>query len=137
MTWEWPKIRPDPGSGTLQVTVAPPLSSFVIRHSIMTSHIIHLRDPWQCERASEGGVRWSRAFHRPTGLTERETVWLVITDKSAVIELNGHVLAAAEGVPVGRYDITDRLLARNHLVIQVPHPSDVRTFDVAMEITTG
>ena len=61
----------------------------------MSSHTIQLRDPWRHERATGGGVRWSRVFHRPTGLTERETVWLVVSDWGVVVELNGQVLSAA------------------------------------------
>ncbi len=102
----------------------------------MNPHIIRLRDPWQSELASESGMLWSRAFHRPTGLTERETVLLVVSNMSAIVELNGQLLRAAVGSPAGQYVITGQLLALNQLTIQVPQPSDIRPFDVTLEILT-
>ena len=55
------------------------------------AHSFRLRDPWQCE-ATEGGVRWSRIFHRPTGLEPDDELWLVISGlpAEAVVAVNGH-----------------------------------------------
>jgi hypothetical protein len=55
------------------------------------AHSFRLRDPWQCE-ATEGGVRWSRVFHRPTGLEEDDELWLVVSGLplSAQVAVNGH-----------------------------------------------
>jgi hypothetical protein len=100
----------------------------------MPPHTIRLRDPWQHQRAPAGGVRWSRSFRWPTELSERETVWLVISDRSAEVELNGQILSAGHRAQAGRYDISERLSARNRLVVEVPRASEIRDFDVVLEI---
>ena len=56
------------------------------------AHSIRLRDPWQCEAIDGGGVRWSRRFHRPTGLEADDQLLLVLSGlpAGAVLRVNGH-----------------------------------------------
>jgi hypothetical protein len=69
-----------------------------------------------------GRVRHRRRFGRPTGLDSGQIVWLVCDGAAgaANVALNGAPLGALLGptTPV-RFDVTDRLLARNELVIDV------------------
>jgi hypothetical protein len=60
------------------------------------AHSIRLRDPWQCEPTGEGGLRWTRIFHRPTGLEPDDDLWLVIIGlppDDAKVVVNGHEFA--------------------------------------------
>jgi hypothetical protein len=59
---------------------------------VFLAHSFRLRDPWQCEPAEGGGLRWSRVFHRPTGLEPDDQLVLVISGLplSATITVNGH-----------------------------------------------
>jgi hypothetical protein len=56
------------------------------------AHSIRLRDPWQCEAVDGGGVRWSRRFHRPTGLEPDDQLLLVLSGlpAGAMVRVNGH-----------------------------------------------
>jgi hypothetical protein len=67
------------------------------------AHSFRLRDPWQCESLPTGEVRWSRGFHRPTGLEDDDELWLVISGlpAGARVTLNGEQLTfcAASGSP--------------------------------------
>lgn len=56
------------------------------------AHSIRLRDPWQCEAIDGGGLRWSRRFHRPTGLEPDDQLLLVLSGlpAGAVVQVNGH-----------------------------------------------
>jgi beta-galactosidase/beta-glucuronidase len=69
-----------------------------------------------------GRVRYTRHFHRPTGLDEGQRVYLSIDGvvRSGIVSLNGETLGAVEatGGPF-RFDVTDRLALRNALVIEV------------------
>ena len=44
------------------------------------AHSIRLRRPWQCEPTATGGLRWTRSFHRPTGLEDDDLLWLVVSN---------------------------------------------------------
>jgi hypothetical protein len=98
------------------------------------SHTIRLRDPWQCEPIASGGTRWSRAFHRPTGLTERESVWLVISGETAAVWLGDQLLTASGDEQGIRVDITSRLANHNRLTVEVPRADEKRSFEVCLEI---
>jgi hypothetical protein len=66
------------------------------------AHSFRLRDPWQCEREANGAVRWSRVFHRPTGLEDDDALWLVCSGlpAGATVVINGERLTpCATGVP--------------------------------------
>jgi hypothetical protein len=56
------------------------------------AHSFRLRDPWQCEATDDGGLRWSRIFHRPTGLEPDDDLVLVISGlpPDAAVTINGH-----------------------------------------------
>ena len=56
------------------------------------AHSIRLRDPWQCAALADGGVRWSRRFHRPTGLEADDQLLLVLSGlpAGALVRVNGH-----------------------------------------------
>ncbi len=100
----------------------------------MPLHIIRLRDPWQYKPFPSGGMRWSRAFHRPTGLTANETVWLVVSGPAAAVWLGEQRLTASVDGPESRFDITAWLADHNRLIIEVPRADEKRSFDVSLEI---
>ena len=56
------------------------------------AHSFRLRDPWKCEAADAGHTRWSRLFHRPTGLEPDDELVLVISGlpPEATVTVNGH-----------------------------------------------
>jgi hypothetical protein len=56
------------------------------------AHSFRLRDPWQCEATADGGLRWSRVFHRPTGLEPDDQLVLVLTGAppATQVTINGH-----------------------------------------------
>jgi hypothetical protein len=62
------------------------------------AHSFRLRDPWQCERLGDGATRWSRVFHRPTGLEPDDALWLVIAGlpENAAVSLNGQPLCPSD-----------------------------------------
>ena len=84
------------GSGSQPIAHGSQLPMFL-------AHSIRLRDPWQCEPADDGGLRWSRVFHCPTGLESDDQLVLVITGLplSAQVTINGHPFApmSASGEP--------------------------------------
>ncbi|QEG32809.1 hypothetical protein [Bythopirellula goksoeyrii] len=77
-------------------------------------HSIRLREPWQCEPC-ESGVRWSRSFNWPAGLTPREKVWIVVDPlpADARVTLNGQSLG--EGL-----EITRLIGLTNRVEIELP-----------------
>ncbi|MEO2049197.1 MAG: hypothetical protein ABGX16_21775 [Pirellulales bacterium] len=98
-------------------------------------HTIRLRDPWQHQPAKSGGTRWTRTFHRPTGISKQEKVWLVISDSTVPVWL-GDQLLTADGIGQGgRYDITTLLANFNRLAIEVLEATDQRSFEVCLEIS--
>ncbi len=79
-------------------------SSFVIRHSgfvippMFLAHSFRLRDPWQFAATEQGGVRWSRRFHRPTGMEGDDQLLLVLSGlpAGAGVRVNGHEFDAEQ-----------------------------------------
>jgi len=63
------------------------------------AHSFRLRDPWQCEATEQGGVRWSRLFHRPTGMEADDQLLLVLSGlpADAGVRVNGHGFDARGG----------------------------------------
>jgi hypothetical protein len=89
-------------------------------------HVIRLRGPWQAEPLSGGMVRYSRRFHRPTGLDGGDRVFLVVDEAAAgAILLNGQSVANQSG----RFDITNMLAATNFLTLAAP--TNLDTEDLA------
>jgi hypothetical protein len=74
-------------------------------------HTIRLRGPWEHQTLEGGLVRYTRRFHRPTGLEGGERVWLIVDGRAADVSLNGQPLAGA------RCDVTPLLAPSNHLAI--------------------
>ncbi len=118
--------------------------SFVIRHSgfvilsMFLAHSIRLRDPWQCAATAEGGVRWSRRFHRPTGLEADDQLLLVLSGlpAGAVVRVNGSgfegewsagpdgpassIEEPASAAVAAQFDLTAILVDANEIEIEVP-----------------
>jgi hypothetical protein len=69
-----------------------------------------------------GRVRFTRGFNRPTNLDPHQRVWLVfdLVDHEASAALNGALLETftASDCP-RRFDVTELLLPRNELVVEV------------------
>lgn len=91
----------------------------------VSPHRIRLRAPWDSQ-PSATGARYARRFGRPTGIGERDSVWLVIDadwrSNSCSLLLNGERFATSDPTTVAtaRWDVTARLVARNELVIEWP-----------------
>jgi hypothetical protein len=89
------------------------------------AHSFRLRDPWTCEPTADCGTRWSRVFHKPTGLEPDDALWLVCSGlpAGAVVSLNGTRLtpgdARASPAP-NQFDITALLAAANRIDLVVP-----------------
>lgn len=85
----------------------------------MTHHRIRLRDPWRCELADPAAL-WRRKFGRPAGLDPETEVWLVVENARGPlsVRLNGELLGRVCGQGgSGRFQVADRLLARNEVAI--------------------
>jgi hypothetical protein len=95
-------------------------------------HRIRLRRPWQQEAAPEG-IRFVRAFNRPSGLGPESHVLLAVQGlpRSAVVSLNDQRLTAGPSRKqaseahddLWHFDIATLLEAHNSLVIDVEHRS--------------
>jgi hypothetical protein len=68
------------------------------------AHSIRLRDPWRCEATEQGGVRWSRRFHRPTGMEADDQLLLVLSGlpAGAGVRVNGHGFDAEQSAVSGQ-----------------------------------
>jgi hypothetical protein len=99
-------------------------------------HIIRLRGPWEHEPLlPEGTARFTRRFHRPTGLDAVSRVWLAIDDVDwhASVVLNDRSLGQiVSGQSLAqpnthrcpaRFEITADLQPQNVLSITVSSPS--------------
>jgi len=73
-----------------------------------------------------GQVRYTRRFHKPQGLEDREAVWLVVEParSRAEVWLNGQRLGELSCADSRlRVDVTKLLVDFNELVIVVTHPA--------------
>ena len=73
-----------------------------------------------------GQVRYTRRFHKPQGLEDREAVWLVVEParSHAEVWLNGQRLGELSCADSRlRVDVTKLLVDFNELVIVVTHPA--------------
>lgn len=93
------------------------------------AHSIRLRDPWQCEPTEQGGVRWTRRFHRPTGLEPDDQLLLVLSGlpADAVVTVNGQSFALPTSIVAppaspqpAQFDLTSILADGNEIAIDVP-----------------
>jgi hypothetical protein len=107
---------------------------------VFLAHSFRLRDPWQCDCLTTGATRWSRVFHRPTGLEPDDALWLVCSGlpAEAQVILNGKELsrdatsgqapsACATGVPpvlsAHQYEVTTLLADTNQVELVIPSDS--------------
>jgi hypothetical protein len=94
-------------------------------------HRIRLAAPWQFEAAGHL-ARWTRSFHRPTGLDVRQRVRLRIegVETPGKVVLNGRMLGVLDGAgaPV-RFDVSDKLRARNELRLELASSFDGQRAD--------
>jgi len=77
--------------------------------------------------AFRGRVCYRRYFHRPTGLSEDDRVWLVIegVDAHGSVALNDQTLGVVESYALfAEFDVTSRLSTRNELVLTVALEAD-------------
>lgn len=98
----------------------------------MGVHRIRLRQPWSIE-SQAGGIVLRRAFHTPTGLSDRNQVWLVIQGlgPNLMVSVNDTELIGFSGDPedgkekdLWRADITSLLKPdRNRVLIHLPQAS--------------
>lgn len=84
-------------------------------------HHIRLREPWTCESAEEGGVRWSRVFHRPTGLAASDVVVLEIENlpDRATVRVNDR-LAPNAAPALFSFEVTSLLAEPNRIEVRLP-----------------
>jgi hypothetical protein len=89
---------------------------------VFLAHSFRLRDPWQFEAAAGGAARWSRVFHRPTGIEPDDELWLVCSglpaDSSAA--LNGTPLTAPNADRPHEFEVTRLLADANRIELHVP-----------------
>jgi hypothetical protein len=87
-------------------------------------HSIRLRDPWQCERTDDGATRWTRTFHKPTGLEADDDLWLVLSGmpKEANVTINGHTFAHLAPSPLwgGQGKGSKQVQASDHPSLTLP-----------------
>ena len=103
------------------------------------AHSFRLRDPWQCEQAADGATRWSRVFHRPTGMEPDDDLWLVCSGlpSGAAVSLNNQRLPlppdvrkcapgmGATGVPPVRSRADPTITSGRSTVPSLPNQFDV------------
>jgi hypothetical protein len=80
-------------------------------------HTIRLRGHWQVDHDPDG-VRSSRSFRRPTGLTETERVVLVLPPNIAwaSLRINDGLVLPISSPPL-HFDITEHLRPRNEVIV--------------------
>jgi hypothetical protein len=86
------------------------------------AHSFRLRDPWQRELLADGGVRWSRVFHRPTGLEPDDELWLVCSGlpPGASVAMNATPLTAPNPDAPYQFHVTALLTEKNRIAIDIP-----------------
>src|SRR5437867_2710614 len=101
------------------------------------THSIRLRGPWERDALGPDGggpFRYSRRFHKPTGLEASSRVWLVVEDAEgeAVVVLNGQEVARfhANAYPA-RLDITTAISENNRLEITI-QPEEGRSGELGL-----
>lgn len=89
------------------------------------AHSFRLREPWQRE-VLEDCVRWSRGFHKPTGLEPGQQLWIVVSGapEGVTASVNGTPLELADPERPGQFDVTPLLGDSNQIVLQQPNCGD-------------
>ena len=102
----------------------------------MPPHRIRLRGFWTVTPLADGGFAHRRSFGRPQMSDPSERAWLVCDTLPgpATITMNGEPLGSADS-GTAAFDVTERLLPRNELVITLTGPGVIDTLDnVALEM---
>ncbi|QDT00071.1 hypothetical protein [Adhaeretor mobilis] len=108
------------------------------------AHSFRLRHPWDQETGETCDfTRWSRGFHKPTGLEPSDRMWLVVSGLPAgcTVVVNEQELPAPAANKPGQYEVTELLGDTNRIEITVPaeheqpvpFPYDVRLGIVGCE----
>ena len=96
-------------------------------------HRIRLREPW-IRTEAPGELVLYRRFGRPSHLEETQTVWIVISDMSGVIE----VRCNDRSLPIDQssWNITERLDDRNIIEVKLHRSQDPAAIlnEVVLEI---
>jgi hypothetical protein len=85
-----------------------------------------------------GRVRFRRRFGYPGRIDAHERVWLTFAgaDARAAVALNGAALGRHEGEGAFEFEVTDLLLPRNELLVEVEGPAETAGLcgEVALEV---
>ncbi|MDC0936495.1 hypothetical protein OAS39_09415 [Pirellulales bacterium] len=101
------------------------------------AHSFRLRRPWECEAIDTDAVRYSRVFHRPTGIEPGDAIWLVASGlpEQARVWVNEQLTETPPDAGRGQYEITGLLADANRIVIECPGaPAEEFPFDVRLGI---
>jgi hypothetical protein len=96
-------------------------------------HVIRLRGAWETAVSGEI-VRHTRNFGSPGSLRAGERVWLIcrLIPGPTEVFVNGQSLGSIQAEGDFSADVTDRLLPRNRLLLEVQSPGPIG--EVALEI---
>jgi len=116
-------------------------SAFSIPHSAFAMHTIRLRGPWEQESLAGELVRWTRRFHKPTGLDDNSRVWLVIENVAGEIDvtLNGRPMHLADSAAMAptRLEITALLQSHNVLSLTLAAAGAITPVRLEIEDAAG
>ena len=104
-------------------------------------HTIRLRGPWEQESLAGELVRWTRRFHKPTGLDDNSRVWLVIENVAGEIDvtLNGRPMHLADSAAMAptRLEITALLQSHNVLSLTLAAAGAITPVRLEIEDAAG
>lgn len=88
---------------------------------MLIAHSFRLREPWQGEQL-EDRLRWSRGFHRPSGLEPKQELWIVVSGARGGVTamVNGTPLEPADTERPWQFDVTSLVGDSNQIVLECP-----------------